>query len=185
VIHALLLAVVATRVTTYVPIVPPGPAVSGSCWTRSIAAPSRTDAYRCMVGNVIYDPCFAPKRRGDVVCDVNPAMGVRGFALRLTKPLPVEATFTGGGIAPWLVELEDGDVCIPQTGTHEAFGSESIGYECSQPRSLSDSGAATGLLDGGITPGTVWHARKVVYLVSRSGAVTGTVTVVPLSAVWR
>ena len=30
----------------------------GSCWTSSIAAPFRADAWRCAVGNGIQDPCF-------------------------------------------------------------------------------------------------------------------------------
>jgi hypothetical protein len=176
----------ATRVTTYVPVVPPAPKRSGSCWTRSIAAPSRADAWRCMLGNEIYDPCFSPKTPGVVVCDVNPVSGGRGFAVRLTKPLPAsEPLFTARLALPWIVQLANGEVCIPLTGTHELMGKESIGYECSASREARASGAEMGLIDGSIVPGTVWHARLATFRIPRSGSLTGTVSVVPLAAVWR
>lgn len=176
----------ATRVTTYVPVIPHGAAVSGHCWTRSLAAPNRGDAYRCMAGDSIYDPCFVPRRPGGVVvCDVNPATRGPGFAMRLTRPLPPEAPFAGTEVRPWLVALADGEICVPQTGTHEALDGATIGYECSEARGLRNDAAATGLVDGSITPGTVWHARKAVYKISRGGRVTGAITVVPLAAVWR
>jgi hypothetical protein len=178
-------AVRATRVTTYVPVVPGGRTIAGHCWTRSIAAQNRTDAYRCMAGNTIYDPCFASKRPRVVVCDANPASGERGFAMRLTAALPAEPPFPGRTLAPWLVQLAAAEVCIPLTGTHEAIGNDVIFYECSESRALRARAFATGLIDGGITPGRVWHARKAVYRINRAGAVTGTVTVVPLAAVWR
>jgi hypothetical protein len=177
--------VTATRVTAYVPVVPHAARLAGHCWTRSIAAPSRADAYRCMAGNSIYDPCFAPPRARAVVCDVNPTTRNPGFAMRLTQPLPDEPVFTGRTVMPWLVQLAGGEVCVPLTGTHEMIGRETIGYECSESRSLMNGAASTGLIDGSITPGTVWHARKAVYRVSRGGRVTGTVDRVPLAAVWR
>ena len=184
-IVALALATTATRVTTYVPAIPAGAPVAGSCWTRSIAAASRADAYRCIVGNSIYDPCFAPKRRGVVVCDANPASGRRGFAMRLTKPLPVEHVFTSKSPAPWLVELADGEVCSLLTGTHGLIGHETIGYECSGSRTASPESGGTGLIDGSFTTGAVWHARKVLYRFDRAGHVSGSISVVPIGAVWR
>ncbi len=177
-------AVRPTRVTAYVPVIPAGRAVAGSCWTRSIAAPTRPDAYRCMRGNSIYDPCFVPKQGGVAVCDVNPLTNGRGFALRLTKPLPNEPVFTGRA-QPWLVELADGEVCVPLTGTHEAIRGETILYECSESRAQRNAGSMSGLIDGSFTAGTVWHARRAVYQeVGRLGKITGTVTTVPLAAVW-
>jgi hypothetical protein len=133
-----------------------------------------------MLGNFIYDPCFsATSRRGFVVCDVNPAAGGDGFAVRLTKALPVESTF--GAPSPWFVQLTGGDVCVPLTGTHGLIGKESIGYECSGPKK---TGNAFGLIDGSFTRGPVWHARLAQYQIDRSAPLTGTVTVVPLAAVW-
>lgn len=176
--------IVRTRVTTFVPAVPAGSARAGSCWTRSIAVPGRPDAWRCMVGNEIYDPCFTlAGRPGIAVCDANPAAGRRGFALRLLKPLPSEPVYRGEG-APWLVEIGGGAVCMRLTGTHAALGSQSIGYDCTQARGTS-AGSYTGLIDGSFSGGTVWHARKAIYRVGAAGAVSGSVAVVPLIAVWR
>jgi hypothetical protein len=93
----------ATRVVSYVPVIPRAAAVGGHCWTRSLAAPNRSDADRCMAGDSIYDPCFAPRRPGAVVvCDVNPATGGPGFAMRLTRPLRREAPFAGAVLQPWI-----------------------------------------------------------------------------------
>src|SRR5579871_3574392 len=46
---------------------------SGSCWTNSIAASYRTDAWRCTIGNSIQDPCFAIASSTNLLCGVNPA----------------------------------------------------------------------------------------------------------------
>jgi hypothetical protein len=75
-----------TEVTVFRPPVPSGPSRSGECWTESIAV-SRSGAWRCMVGNEIYDPCFSSAGLIDaVICDANPAKGSAGFILKLTKP---------------------------------------------------------------------------------------------------
>jgi hypothetical protein len=177
----------ATRVVTYVPAIPRGAAVAGHCWTRSLAAQNRADAYRCMAGNSIYDPCFAARGRTDVmVCDVNPVTHGPGFAMKLTRPLPHEAPYRWTTVIPWIVELAGGDVCVPLTGTHALLrNGATVGYECSEGRKMLDAAAATGLIDGSIVPGRVWYASKAVYTVSRSGEMTSTVTRVPLAAVWR
>ena len=50
--------------------------VSGECWTTSVASP-RTDAFRCMAGNAISDPCFVVDA-GSVACatDVFDGQGI-------------------------------------------------------------------------------------------------------------
>ena len=114
----------ATQVVAYVP---PSPATStpverGSCWTNSIAAPFRSDAWRCTVGNSISDPCFQiPNSTTSLLCNVNPtvANATSTFVLKLTKPLP--APEIPPGVPPsdwaWLVQLQDGTLCTPFTGT--------------------------------------------------------------------
>lgn len=98
------------------------PVVKGSCWTSSIAAPYRTDAWRCTVGNSIQDPCFAINgSTSTLLCGMDPAnpAATSSFVLSLTKPIPV----TSSSIPEipsnwaWLVELQDGTVCSPFTGT--------------------------------------------------------------------
>lgn len=87
--------------------------LDGSCWTSSIAS-GRNDAFRCMTGNEIYDPCFVidPKSVGcptDLVAD-------RGVVLNLTKPLPAPESPLPAPQAFAMV-LQSGATCNRATGT--------------------------------------------------------------------
>lgn len=86
--------------------------LSGHCWTASIAS-RRSDAYRCMTGNEIYDPCFKVNSR-TVACPTNPTVN-RGVRIRLTKPLP-QANVTNSHNA-WMMQLAGGAQCNLGTGT--------------------------------------------------------------------
>ncbi len=92
----------------------------GSCFTNSIAAPYRVDAWRCMVGNEISDPCFQMQGSSDLLCLPDPT-GVHvssTFVLKLAKPLPKPATAQAGPDNwGWFVKLSDGTICTPYTGT--------------------------------------------------------------------
>ena len=87
----------------------------GSCFSGSIGLP-RPDAWRCMVGNEILDPCLeSPKGpKVGLICVFNN----QGVRLRLTKALPMkyrnrpEKTFFA-----WQLVLSTGDVCQRFTGT--------------------------------------------------------------------
>ncbi len=66
----------ATQVTYYFPpaLASSTPVEKGSCWTNSIAAPYRPDAWRCAIGNGIQDPCFQIAAKHEhLVCGMNPA----------------------------------------------------------------------------------------------------------------
>ena len=103
-----------TEVTVFRPPVPSGPSRSGECWTESIAV-SRSGAWRCLVGNEIYDPCFSSAGLIDaVICD---AKGSARFILKLTKPLPKPSSQGPTYPRPWLVKLADKTTCEIQTGT--------------------------------------------------------------------
>lgn len=126
-----------TQVIAYVPPTPASsmPIESGSCWTNSIAAPFRTDAWRCSVGNAIQDPCFQIASSTDLLCGVDPANpnSTSSFALKLTQPLPTSVPIQGGTPPnwAWLVQLADGTVCSPFTGTLPiAQGGISANYGC-------------------------------------------------------
>ncbi len=124
-----------TQVLSYIPpVLASGPPVeSGSCWTSSIAAPYRVDAWRCAVGNGISDPCFQIPDNTNLICGVNPENPSSEFILQLTKPLPAPSVVEG--FAPvnwaWLVQLQDGTLCSPFTGTLPfAADGESANYDC-------------------------------------------------------
>jgi hypothetical protein len=136
-------SVVPTQVLSYIPpVLASGPQTeSGSCWTSSIAAPYRKDAWRCAAGpssdlgagNSISDPCFQIPNNVNLICGVNPKNPGSEFILQLTKPLPPPEPFQ---VKPpinwgWLVELADGTLCSPFTGTRPfAAGGESANYGC-------------------------------------------------------
>lgn len=102
---------------------------SGSCWTASLATP-RPDAWRCMAGNAIYDPCFAgsPTKR-EVACLRDPfARSVTLFSLSRSLP-PRSGTPSLAG-DPWGVELWNGARCVMSTGATGAVAGMRINYFC-------------------------------------------------------
>lgn len=185
------------------------PSKTGSCFTGSVAAPYRADAYRCMVGNAIADPCFvlpAPaaasgsastsisislslktKPQTTLLCGANPAGTDNSstFVLKLTKPLPT-ASVPSGTVPTnwaWLVELNDGTVCSPYEGTRPftAAGDVAV-YAC--------NGAAPGenMVFGDLkNASSVWTAEVGALSTATSTfppAMVASATV-PVYAVWQ
>jgi hypothetical protein len=60
--------------------------ISGYCWTSSNIS-SSSAAWRCMQGNFIYDPCYAPSRNAHVVYCMQSPGSKKLLAMTLTKPL--------------------------------------------------------------------------------------------------
>jgi hypothetical protein len=86
--------------------------VQGSCWEGSIAA-NRSDAFRCMAGNAISDPCFVRDAKS-VACPDIPTSDT-GIVIKLTQALP--ANPTSGPETPWAMSLESNVRCRAGTGT--------------------------------------------------------------------
>lgn len=143
-----------TRITRFVPVMPPGAPRDGKCWTVSIAAP-RAGAWRCMLGNEIADPCFTlAEAKGVVVCGANPAVGDPGFAVHLTEPLPGDVPTPSVGAAPWLLRLANGQVCAPFTGTVPVVDGREARWSCADAGTRAGPGLITA-----IDRGTTWTAR--------------------------
>lgn len=100
---------------------------SGYCWTASLATEAR-DAYRCMEGNAIHDPCFAatPRARA-VACFLDPWHPVT--LLALTRPLPAHGPVPTVAL-PWAIVTNDGRRCTFLTGATAPMGGERINYGC-------------------------------------------------------
>lgn len=103
---------------------------SGYCWTGSDQVPD-PNAYRCLKGNEILDPCFASpfaKHVTTVACG-DPWTGV--FLLRLTKALPVSApdeeVYPQAG---WLLELANGSRCRLADGATGSVDGIRVAYLC-------------------------------------------------------
>ncbi len=99
-----------TRVSTYHPAGLRGPTLHGSCWTDSNAT-ARRDAYRCMVGNDIYDPCFTAGAH--LVGCPNDVASNRGVYI----VIPSFPSNPSGTPAPWSMELSNAAQCTVVTGT--------------------------------------------------------------------
>ena len=175
----------ATKVIDYVPSAPAGNAnlVDGSCWTNSIAAPYRGDAWRCTVGNNIHDPCFQIPDNANLLCDPNPGnfSDTSPVILSLTKPLPKPGKIPAPGSPAdgvWLIKLKNGALCSPFTGTLPFSDKGDVAtYGCSDKRLIFSINADK----------EVWTAR--VGMLSSDPkifppALTSSSTV-PIAVVWK
>lgn len=107
--------------------------VSGECFAASVADQSRDDAWRCMTGNRILDPCFAGFQGAQPVmaCPENP------WTSRVVLLTPTKAPANnlanqadiGGGL-PWALELRSGIRCVFLTGATAVVAGMRINYGC-------------------------------------------------------
>jgi hypothetical protein len=140
-----------------VPETLPSTIKSGECWTNSIAEPYREDAWRCMVDDSIYDPCFAMEPKGFVFYPLNP-LNEEAFLIEFTKPLPeVEIPVKKQDNWAWFVKLKDGTYCSPFTGTRVFVGQDIAYYSCN-----SSVEGETAVLMGDLISGNIWKATKAV-----------------------
>jgi hypothetical protein len=158
-----------TQVVTFRPAVPSGRRRSGDCWTES-AAVDRPEAWRCMAGNSIYDPCFSvAELQGAVVCGADPARGKGGFVLQLTKPLPAREPSQVTDRLPWMLRLADGSICEVSTSTTAQVDGQDVPYECSDSRRCTDTCPYLTGVTSNLSRGAVWKADKVAFRSSPSG----------------
>ncbi len=104
---------------------------SGYCYTGSLAI-DRRDAWRCFVGNFIYDPCFSSSGAdGMVICPNIDVDG--GVAIRLTKALPRGQADRGApsrNHQPWNIELTSGHHCAFSSGASNVVHGVRLNYFC-------------------------------------------------------
>jgi heat shock protein HslJ len=161
-----------TQVITFSPTAIPAEKREGSCFTSAVGL-GREDAYRCMVGNEIYDPCFVVNDVPTVVCGANPTTGDIGFVLALTEPLP--APETGTVAKPWLIELPDGQVCGLMTGTVPGVEDRIAPYGCPDGSYLFED----------FQQGEIWMAEKAVIGLNDDGFFVEQSEMVPIKTVWQ
>lgn len=151
--------------------VPVADQLSGSCWTGSIAVP-KAGSYRCLSGNVILDPCFAPARQSDpptVACVADPWS--QAHILTLTGALPTAAPLSARH-TPWALELANAAHCVAGTGTVPLVDGVALSYRCGD-------GMAAGLLGTGTGTGGA-------HLSVRYGSVSGsTLATVAVTTAWE
>jgi hypothetical protein len=142
-----------------------------------------------MIGNEIHDPCFqVPPLENEVICGANPAFGKTGFVVKLTKPLPEHSGQRAVLPSPWILELADGSVCEPFTGTRPAINGEPAVWSCVKA-GVTPSPATNSLVTK-VHSGTVWTAERY----AESGVTTGNpmterpkveAQIVPVAKVWE
>ncbi|MDT4946453.1 MAG: hypothetical protein QOH14_3186 [Pseudonocardiales bacterium] len=151
--------------------VPVADQLSGYCWTGSIAVP-KAGTYRCLVGNAIYDPCFAPPNQpssSTVACVPDPWSAAH--LVTLTKALPTSKPLASR-TSPWALELANHVRCVAGTGTVPVVDGVSLSYVCG-------SGMAAGLVAGPV-------AQNGSHLTVKYGSPAGTtLAVVAVTTAWR
>ena len=170
-------AITATQVITYSPGPPTGAPQEGSCWTNSLAV-WRVDAWRCMVGNAIYDPCFS--QDDSVICGADPVTPTVSFALTLTEPLPAAEIPPDAATYAWLVELPDGTMCGYATGATGGVGDERIDYMCSS----SNTDQQVVIL-GDLQPGPLWMASYAVLTGEVPDLTVVEFVMAPIRTIWK
>ena len=162
-----------TSVITFRPAGLRGPEQEGNCWTESLAS-GQADAWRCMVGNSIYDPCFTiDGETGAVACGASPTGDPYAFRVKLTQPLP-ERTAPASD-RPWTVELADGVVCGYLTGASTGVDGERANYGCTDGWFIL----------GDPTPGQVWTATEAQIAMTMEGPTLLDSAEVYLKTVWK
>lgn len=169
-----------TNVIEYAPHSPAGEGRDGSCWTNSLAVPSRA-AWRCSVGNEVLDPCF-DLGDGEVACNPNPLTGYPGTRVKLSQPLPQPDLIVDRATSAWMLQLEDGTICNVATGATGMVGDKRISYVC---LAANPKETETVVILGDPQPGKVWTAEKAVLTLREGSLVPTASAVVPVQTVVR
>jgi len=176
--------VLATRINVFRPVVTPVATKTGYCWVNSVAV-SRSDVWRCMVANSIFDPCFALKSQDRVICGVDPSKNDPGFFLKLTRPLPKPLQVKSSQANVWMIELEDGQICRPYVGTMPVIQNSgkvmAVQYGCQN----GENGEVNGLLEGSVVLGKIWRAKKITYVSSSPEVKVIKIQGVKIKEVWQ
>lgn len=102
----------------------------GSCFTSSETT-TRSDAWRCTVGNALHDPCFSsPQARAVVICpNADPTSGLE---IRLTRRLPTAHANRSPARErqPWTLKLYGGAHCAFSGGASSVVDGLRLNYFC-------------------------------------------------------
>jgi hypothetical protein len=135
-----------TRVRLLAPFGPEGLApsltvsarVAGRCFAASLASQGRADAWRCMSGNRILDPCYEGHNAAGLLlaCATSPWSTA---IVVLTPSEPIRAPANRAdvpGSLPWALELGEGARCQFLTGATAPVAGMRINYGCAKGASV-------------------------------------------------
>lgn len=103
------------------------------CWDSN--ASSRSDAYRCIVKDVIYDPCFL-SRIGYMDCPSKPD-DHQILMVESIEPKNTRKKDPASAVIPWYVVLENNISCRYYTGSSDNIVGGRVDYGCSDKSVLS------------------------------------------------
>jgi hypothetical protein len=107
----------------------------GNCWVGSLVS-TRADAWRCISGHVIHDPCFSSEDMDFVVCPTDPWKN-RAIRLYLDEALPESyGNEPGHGATAWALELFNSRKCYFSSGASDVIGGQRVNYFCSSNYAL-------------------------------------------------
>jgi hypothetical protein len=177
-----------TEVVRFEPPPDVAQSATGTCFGTSLSAP-RGDAWRCSLGNEIFDPCFGAYDAMQVTCVLDPFGTRPPHVIRLLdqacvdrlagdircRPEALPPTHPDEPVA-WGFETVNGVICRSQGGGTSAIANgERINYSCSD---------GTGIV-GHPSAGAVWTARQVpCNCIIGSPATPVPETIVQLRKVW-
>jgi hypothetical protein len=106
---------------------------TGSCYSGSLSSP-RKDAWRCISGNALLDPCFSSsKAKHFVLCPVTGPWSSKVVKLKLIKKLPKaqggKANPSTHGM-PWALVTVKGWKCQLDTGATRVVHHQRENYFC-------------------------------------------------------
>jgi hypothetical protein len=165
----------ATKVIIFHPANAKGTPVSGSCSMGASLALDRVDAWRCSVGNSIYDPCFsAAPHATTVTCGATPQQPV-GFPVKLASALPTHPGARDN--QAWVVKLGDGVECVFVTGATFGISGQRANYACSDRDWLL----------GDPVQGRVWTTVKMTLQTgtSKSGPQASDIFIESVETIWK
>ena len=129
---------------------------SGECWVSS-GILGRDDAWRCLTGNLIRDPCFeSPVETDVVVCARSPW---DTSVIRLEASLDRDDFYSWSG-GWWAFKLTNGKKCHYMTGATTAVNGHRLSYFCGK------NGKGPFLFGGPDRSSGLWRIR---YAKSSSG----------------
>lgn len=126
-------------------IIPVSKTSAGSCFTGSIVS-QRPDAWRCMEGNELQDPCFAAALNSHAVaCPEDGPWTGKVIVITLAQGLPSSGANILRDNKPnkspltdpaWAIELIGGERCLFLAGTSSVIAGLRENYKCSGGLSL-------------------------------------------------
>lgn len=109
-------------------------ALRGSCYSGADSV-NRDDAWRCISGNALFDPCFSSAQAKRIVLCPSTPFGSSVVEIKLTKGLPsgmADKDKPSSSGSPWAIETTTGLKCVMDTGATNAIGSVRANYGCTR-----------------------------------------------------